>query len=76
MNREERRREGKLLARRPGNADSAAAFVLLREAQVHHQSGRLDEAERIYCQILDRVPAQPEALHGLADARRVSARSQ
>ncbi|MDP9132189.1 MAG: tetratricopeptide repeat protein, partial [Nitrospirota bacterium] len=47
------------------NADSAAAFVLLREAQVHHQSGRLDEAERIYRQILDRVPAQPEALHGL-----------
>ncbi len=65
MNREERRREEKVLARRAGSADGAAALALLREAQMHHQAGRLDEAERGYRLILDRVPAQAEALHGL-----------
>ena len=49
-----------------GNASgSAASSALLREAQIHHQSGRLDEAERAYRLMLDRAPAQPDALHGL-----------
>ena len=65
MNREERRREGKMLSRRAVSIDGAAASALLREAQMHHQAGRMDEAERTYRLILDRVPAQPDALHGL-----------
>ena len=65
MNREERRREGKMHSRRAGSEDSSASSALLREAQMHHQAGRLDEAERVYRLILNRAPAQPDALHGL-----------
>lgn len=64
MNREERRREEKLLARKAGAA-GVAMPALLRDAQTHHQGGRWDEAERGYRLILERVPAQPDALHGL-----------
>ena len=63
MNREERRRDEKLHGKNAGGAAAAAAF--LREAQLHHQAGRLDDAERGYHQLLARLPAQPDALHGL-----------
>ncbi|HMU30328.1 MAG TPA: tetratricopeptide repeat protein [Nitrospira sp.] len=63
MNREERRREEKLQGRNAGGP--AAALAGLREAQMHHQAGRLDDAERGYQQLLARMPAQPDALHGL-----------
>jgi Flp pilus assembly protein TadD len=63
MNREERRREEKLQGKSAGGAAAAAAG--LREAQMHHQAGRLDDAERGYQQLLARIPAQPDALHGL-----------
>ena len=66
MNREERRREGKIPSRKVGSVDSSAASsALLREAQMHHQSGRLDDAERAYRLMLDRAPTHPDALHGL-----------
>ncbi|MGZ9189955.1 MAG: tetratricopeptide repeat protein, partial [Nitrospira sp.] len=52
-------------SRRAGSVDSSASSALLREAQMHHQAGRLDEAERAYRLLLDRAPAQPDALHGL-----------
>ncbi len=63
MNREERRRDEKLHGKNAGGSAAAAAF--LREAQLHHQAGRLDDAERGYHQLLARLPAQPDALHGL-----------
>lgn len=65
MNREERRREEKLQSRRSGSATGSPVAAILREAQLHHQAGRIDEAERGYRLTLDRVPAQPDALHGL-----------
>ena len=65
MNREERRRQEKMIEKKPGSADGVASAGLLREAQVHHQAGRLDEAERGYRLILERTTAQPDALHGL-----------
>lgn len=61
MNREERRREEKL----HGTHSGAAASAGLREAQMHHQAGRLDEAQRAYEQLISRSPLQPDALHGL-----------
>ncbi len=63
MNREERRREEKLHGKQAGGA--IAPSSRLREAQMHHQAGRLDEAEQGYRQLLERIPAQPDALHGL-----------
>ncbi|MGB4895917.1 MAG: tetratricopeptide repeat protein, partial [Nitrospira sp.] len=63
MNRNERRRDEKLHGKQAGGADAPAA--LLREAQLHHQAGRLDEAERGYRSLLERAPTQPDALHGL-----------
>ncbi len=66
MNREERRRDEKIHSRKAGSMDSSAASsALLREAQMHHQSGRLDDAERAYRLMLDRAPTHPDALHGL-----------
>lgn len=65
MNREERRREEKIQSRNVGNATGSALSALLREAQMHHQAGRIDQAERSYRLVLDRVPAQPDALHGV-----------
>ncbi|WHZ14891.1 MAG: TPR repeat [Nitrospira sp.] len=65
MNREERRRQEKLLGKRAGAAPAVQVSAFLHEAQRHHQAGRLDEAERGYRLILEREPAQSEALHGL-----------
>ena len=65
MNREERRREEKLRAKKAGGLDGQAAAAQLRDAQMHHQAGRLDEAEREYLLLLDHSSIRPEALHGL-----------
>jgi Tfp pilus assembly protein PilF len=65
VNREERRREEKLQTRRSGSAPGSPVAAILREAQLHHQAGRIEEAERGYRLTLDLVPAQPDALHGL-----------
>ncbi len=65
MNREERRRREKLLAKRAGIAPVVHTSAFLQDAQRDHQAGRLDEAERGYRLILEREPAQSEALHGL-----------
>src|SRR5574340_997678 len=65
MNREERRRQEKLLAKRAGTVPAVQVSAFLHEAQRHHQAGRLDEAERGYRLILERESAQSEALHGL-----------
>lgn len=63
MNREERRREEKLHGKQAKHAVGESTF--LRDAQLHHQAGRLDEAERGYRLLLDRRPSNPDALHGL-----------
>lgn len=63
MNREERRREEKLHGKHAKHAADESAF--LRDVQLHHQAGRLDEAERGYRLLLDRRPSNPDALHGL-----------
>lgn len=63
MNREERRREEKLHGKQARQAVDETAC--LRDAQLHHQAGRLDEAERGYRLLLDRRPSNPDALHGL-----------
>ncbi len=63
MNRNERRRDEKLHGKHAGGSDVFAGF--LREAQIHHQAGRLDEAERGYRFLLERTADQPDALHGL-----------
>ena len=65
MNREERRRQEKLAARGSGHADAMTTRALLGEGAAHHQAGRLDKAERAYLLVLDAVPGQPDALHGL-----------
>ncbi len=37
--------------------------TLLAQAMAHHQAGRLDEAARLYGQVLTAEPANPDALH-------------
>ncbi len=37
----------------------------IQTAMQHHQTGRLDEAESLYRQVLESDPAQPQALHML-----------
>jgi protein O-GlcNAc transferase len=47
---------------------AAAAFDVmnrLREAIHLHRQGRLDDARRLYREVLDQVPEQPDALHFL-----------
>lgn len=63
MNREERRRDEKLHGKQAKQAVAESAF--LRDVQLHHQAGRLDEAERGYRLLLQRRPSNPDALHGL-----------
>ncbi len=63
MNREERRRDEKLHGKQAKQAAAESAF--LRDAQVHHQAGRLDEAERGYRLLLQQRPSYADALHGL-----------
>ncbi|MBS0172068.1 MAG: tetratricopeptide repeat protein [Nitrospira sp.] len=63
MNRQERRRDEKLHGKPSTQVAAESAF--LRDAQVHHQAGRLDEAERGYRLLLERRPSNPDALHGL-----------
>jgi Flp pilus assembly protein TadD len=65
VNREERRRQEKIGEKNPRREQVMASAGLLRQAQMHHQAGRLDEAERDYRLILERPASQPEALHGL-----------
>lgn len=63
MNREERRRDEKLHGKQAKHAVGESTF--LRDAQLHHQAGRFDEAERGYRLLLERRPSNPDALHGL-----------
>ena len=46
-------------------AEATALPEILQEALVHHQSGRLSQAEAIYRQILQIEPSHPDALHFL-----------
>ena len=63
MNRAERRRDGKL--HRTSGPPQAGPDIqqLLKEGLLHHQGGRLSQAEHIYHQILLRDPQHAEALH-------------
>jgi predicted TPR repeat methyltransferase len=47
----------------------------LNAAREHHQAGRLQEAEVLYRQVLDRNPDQPDALHGLGTLARQAGRN-
>src|SRR5579859_6604010 len=38
-------------------------MTALAQAMAHHQAGRLDEAARLYAQVLAAEPANPDALH-------------
>lgn len=73
MNRAERRREHKL-ARKPSNTDTPSSQLSLPDIQVRcqallhqaiqrHQSGRLEEAQSLYCQVLDLSPDNADANH-------------
>jgi tetratricopeptide (TPR) repeat protein len=44
----------------------------LQSALTHHQAGRLEEAEALYCKLLDAVPGHPRVLHllGVVKTRR------
>ncbi len=44
----------------------------LQSALTHHQAGRLEEAESLYCKLLDAVPGYPRVLHllGVVKTRR------
>ena len=46
-----------------GTGPGASPHARLVEAVRHHQAGRLEEAERIYDQILKSSPRHPDALH-------------
>ena len=60
MNRRERRAQAKT-GQRPG--PPARLAPMLAEAVAYHQAGRLDEAERLYRQILAADPRQADCLH-------------
>lgn len=49
----------------PGLSPAAEAKNLLRTAQALFQAGHLAESGEAYRRILERIPAHPEALHGL-----------
>ena len=68
MNRNERRRDEKLHGKQAGGADVSTA--LLREAQLHHQAGRLDEAERAFAEALRLDPNSTEVQAGQALVKR------
>jgi protein O-GlcNAc transferase len=68
MNRHERRREATREARRArqrGGAAPVRTGALLISAQIHHDAGRLPEAEALYQQLLALDPEHPDALHRL-----------
>jgi predicted O-linked N-acetylglucosamine transferase (SPINDLY family) len=47
----------------PGKPAPAAAAALLNQAVAHHQGGRLDEAAKLYAQVLASAPGQFDAMH-------------
>ena len=63
MNRTERRRQAKLMAKSPTPASTGFAKQLLEEAIGHHRAGRLSQAETCYQKILTQDPAHADALH-------------
>ena len=48
---------------KPGQAASSSIQGRLAEAVRHHQAGRLDEAARVYDEILKSSPRHPDTLH-------------
>jgi len=48
---------------KPGHAASSSTQGRLAEAVRHHQAGRLQEAERLYDEILKSSPRHPDTLH-------------
>lgn len=51
--------------RKPAKAPPKPHLALLQQAIKAHQAGELDEAERLYGEVLDMQVAQPDALHFL-----------
>ena len=68
MNRAEKRRQqktAKKAARKSPNKHSIDSHQALRVAIQYHSAGRLSDAEKVYQQILQADPNQPDALHFL-----------
>ncbi len=63
MNRTERRRQAKLMAKSPTPSSTVIVKQLLEEAISHHRAGRLSQAETCYQKILTQDPAHADALH-------------
>lgn len=68
MNRKQRRATQKqTAATKPLAAGSGVSLTqMLQAAVAHHRSGRLNEAEAIYLQVLEKQPRNPTALHYLS----------
>ena len=63
MGKKTRRRRKKPAGRpKPGAAGTGAAPAALNQALAHHQVGRLDEAERLYGEVLAAHPDDADAL--------------
>jgi len=63
MNRAERRRQERLMAKAGVNSKTLAVKQLFGDAVAHHGGGRFQEAEHLYRQILEGHPTHADALH-------------
>lgn len=63
MNRAERRRKERLMAKAGVNSKTLAVKHLFDEAVAHHRGGRFQQAEQLYRNILEGHPTHADALH-------------
>lgn len=65
MNRSERRKQERLMAKAEASTKPQSFKQKLDEALAHHRGGRFSQAEQLYRQILDVYPTHADALHFL-----------
>lgn len=72
MNRAERRRQERLMAKSGQESQTVSVNQTLEEAVTHHRGGRFQQAEQLYRKILETQPTHADALHllGLLDYQR------